>query len=374
MISALLAATLAAVAAPSHPCQAPLPHGPTVPAPIILHTSCGNFRLAPDGSVTRLPGHWLAHHSGGTGRRYGADLALRRSSAGKIILIRRGRVVWRSQGLYRRTGDSVAFGPHLFAFNDYNRGVFLTDLRGPERLVLRGRGLNPYDFTRHGELLVLANGRIIVLARDGTLLRRVPYRQRNGLAFDPRSETLYFVRPDGMLASTQGAHVRLIRTLRGVDGWLAFAPPGLLTFAAPRSIAITKLDGSLVARTHWPRSRVDNSDSGVSVSADGRSYAFRLSNARPGARRGEAALYVFHAGDFHAHAIYAHRLGPIGCAYGANMSWSGRFLLYSSADGQRDVFDSRSGHRIELSALARQLPHLVRGERAIIGWRSDYPY
>src|SRR6266436_2368869 len=73
MIATLLvAAALGAAPPDAHPCRTPLPHGPAVPSPIVLWTSCGGFRLAPDGRVSRLPRRWLAKQGSGTGRRYGA--------------------------------------------------------------------------------------------------------------------------------------------------------------------------------------------------------------------------------------------------------------------------------------------------------------
>ena len=65
-------------------------------------------------------------------------------------MLRDGRLVWRSQSLYPNDGGSVAFGPGEFAFASYRRGVFLTDLTSGERLVVRGRGLFPYEFTSGG--------------------------------------------------------------------------------------------------------------------------------------------------------------------------------------------------------------------------------
>jgi hypothetical protein len=367
------AAAFAAAVSPVHPCWAALPRGPVVPAAMILRTSCGGYRLAPSGGVTRLPRDWIARHSGGTGRRYGADIAVRRTRAGRFILLRHGRVLWRSHGLYYRTGDTIAFGPHLFAFNSYYRGVFLTDLRGPERLVLRGRGLNPYDFTRRGELLVTALGRVVVVARDGTVLRRYRFRRRNGFTFDPRTETVYFVSPVGTLEAAEGTQLRPVRRLRGIDGWITFARPGLLVFTGRRSVAITRLDGSLVARARWPRSALDTLDSGVSVSPDGRRFAFRLSNARPGAKRGAAAVYVLHSGRSRAHVIYRHRLGASGCAVGASMEWHGSFLLYESADGQRAILDAKSGKRTDLARFARALPGRRATDEYDVFWASDFP-
>ena len=48
-----------------------------------------------DGRVSRLPRHWFAKHGGGTGRRYGADIAVRRTHAGQFILLLHERVIGR---------------------------------------------------------------------------------------------------------------------------------------------------------------------------------------------------------------------------------------------------------------------------------------
>jgi hypothetical protein len=310
VIAPLLALALAGATAHAHPCRAALPRGPTVPAPVILRTSCGGYALATDGRVSRLPRHWFAKHGGGTGRRYGAGMSVRRAPAGQFILLRHGRAVWRSHGLYRNDGADVAFGPHEFAFAAYRRGIFLTDLKGPEHVVLRGRGLYPYDFTRAGKLLVVSTGRLDVLGRDGRLLRAYRFRQADGLAFDPRPETLFFVAPDGTLAAAEGTRMHLIRRLRDVDGQMSFSPSGVLVFAGKRSLAVTGLDGRVVAPASWPRARLGVFDSGTSVSPDGRSFAFRLSNAHPGAKSGAAIVYVLHRGQSQARAVYRHRLGP----------------------------------------------------------------
>lgn len=372
MLAAFLGLALAVTGARAHPCRAALPRGPAVPAAIVLRTSCGAFRLAPDGRVALLPRHWLARHGGGTGRRYGADLAIRRTRAGRVVLLRRGRVVWRSSALYRNDVTDVAFGPHELAFSSYRRGVFLTDLNGPERLVARGRGLYPYDFLRGGELLVTGSGGLSVLARDGTRLRRYRYRRRNGFAFDGRTETLFFVTRGGRLATAHGARMRLGPPLRGIDGYLGFDRAGVLVFYGGHGVTVTRLDGSPLARAGWPRSRRFVFDSGLSVSPDARTFAFRLRSGRAGARTGAAALYLFRAGDTRAHAIFRHRLRTIGCAAGAGLSWHGRFLLYSSSDGRLAVADSRSGAIRGLGPLARALPRLARREVVSAYWASDF--
>ena len=146
---------------------------------------------------------------------------------------------------------------------------------------------------------------------------------------------------------------------------------GYLSFSTARSVTITDRDGAILARTAW-RSRHLSSDSGISVSPDGHTFAFRLSDVFPGSARATAIVGLLRTGSTAGQTIYRHRLGSSGCAVGANLSWQGRFLLYSSADGQRTVIDTANGTTIDLETLARALPHRSRAELASASWRGDY--
>jgi hypothetical protein len=344
-----------------HPCRAALPRGPAVPAPIVLWTSCGAFRLSKGGRVTRLPRHWLARHGSGTGRRYGADLQLRPTRDGRMVVRRRGALVWRSTGLHRSDGG-VAFGPHEFAWASYGHGIYLTDLVSPERLVVRGRSVYPIDFTRRGDLLVAERRAIAVVSRQGRILHRYRFRVRNGFAFDASTDTLFFVTPGGTLAAARGERLTLVRRLPALAGTVTTWDGGPLVFAGGHEIAVVNRDGNVVARTRW---REGTLDSGVSVSADGRSYAFRLTH------RGRATVLVLRAGSDHAQVVFRHRPGPTGCAAGANLTWRGRFLIYDSSDGELAVLDP-AGTAIDLRAFAAQLPRLSPEERAAAAWRTDF--
>jgi WD40 repeat protein len=337
----------------------------------MLRTSCGSFQLAADGSVSLLPRHWLAQHAGGTGRRYGAHLDLRRTHPGGFLLVLKSRVVWRSTGLYPRDGGAVAFGPHAFAFASYRHGVYLTDMHGAERLVARGRGLYPYSFTGGGDLIVTGTRTIALISPSGAILRRFAYRPANGYGFDEQTDTLYYVTPAGRLAAAQGTHVELGRSLAHVDGMLSVARPRLLVFSGAHSITAATRDGTVIATAHW-RSPGLNSDAGMSVSPDGNAFAFRLSDAHPGAHSSTATVYLLRAGATRAQPIYQHRLGPSGCAVGAGFSWHGSSLLYSSSDGTLAVFDTRTHATTNLTVLAAALPHRSPAERALAGWRSDF--
>jgi hypothetical protein len=337
----------------------------------VLWTNCGAFRLARDGTIARLPRRWLAHHGSGTGRRYEPDLDIRRTRAGAFLLLREGRVVWRSSGLYPRDGGGVAFGPDAFAFASYRHGIYLTDLHGPERLVLAGRGLYPYTFTGSSDLIVTGSRTITVLSPSGAVLRRFAYRPRNGFGFDEQTETLYYVTPAGRLAVAHGTHVALNRSVARIDGLVSVERADLLVYSGGRSITVTTRDGAVIAGAHW-NARL-HSDGGVAVSANGRDFAFRLSDAHAGSRSGSATVYLLKAGATRAEPLYLHRLGPSGCAVGAGFSWRGSSLLYSSSDGTLALLDADRRAGVNLTRLAARLPHRSAGERALAAWRSDFP-
>jgi hypothetical protein len=372
VFGALTATVLAAASAPAAPCRAPLPHGPAVPAPIIFKTDCGGFWLDTDGDVARLPRGWFAARSRGSGRRYGADLQLRRNRAGRIFLLRQGRLLWRSSGLYPNTAGDVTFGAHAFAFAAYRRGVFVTDLRGPERLVLPGRARYPYQFFASGRLIVTGGRAIAVLTPDGRVDRRYPYSRSGGFAFDGATNTLFFVTPRQRLATLRESRLQVGRHLAS-DGMVSFVKPRLLLFYGGRSLMLTSQDGRLLARAGWRRGALDVLDSGASVSPDGHYLAFRLSDARAGASKGNAILFLLARGQMGARPIYRHRLGPVGCGVGASMYWHERYLLYGSSNGQLAVIDGTSGRRQDLRQLERALPRRTRMEQPTANWLSDYP-
>ncbi len=360
-----LALTTAALA---HPCRARLPYAPALPAPIVLVTSCGAFRAGRDGHVVRLPRHWLARHGGGTGRRWEAKVDIRFDRSRRYLLLENGRVVWRSHG--PATGGSLAFGPGEFAYGDYRRGVFLTDLRSPERLVVAGRGLYPYDFTRYGDLIVVAGTRIVLVSRAGRVVARLRYRARNGFAFDERTDTLFYAAPDGRLARVRNRHV-LLGHLLPLDGGVSLLAADLLVLAGAHALAATTLDGTVVARAAWPAAEGSISGGAV-VSPDHRFLAFATGGARAGAKHSTVTLRVLRLPGGVPQTRLRIRLGPTGCAPGENLTWGGDALLVSAADGTRLLVEPRTGRVTDLAALARSLPRRSPDERAVTGWRSDY--
>jgi len=371
LLVALLLAVPSVDAAPeSRTCRTELPQGPSVPAPIVFRNSCGTFRLGRDGEVERLPSKWLASRSSGTGRRYGADIRIQRNRPGRIVLRRQGSVVWKSTGLYRNDAGSVAFGPGAFAFSAYRRGIFATNLRSPERMIVRGFGHYPLAFLRDGSLLVVEGGvgAIRLVAGDRSILRRYRYRRQNGYQLDERTGSLFFVTPGRILVRADGTAVGVLRALGDLDGWVGLAGRQL-TLSDDESLAVLRRDGSLFSRWSWRLPRGSRLDLSPVASDDGRRGAFRTVPSRG---HGSVVLYVLREGQKRATAVYRHRGVQVGCGVGASFDWHDDFLLYSATDGPTTLVDVRTGHVRSLAKLTARLPTRFSGERALASWASDF--
>jgi hypothetical protein len=365
MIGLLAAITLALGTAHANPCDAGLPRGPAVAAPMLLSTDCGWFRLETDGAVSRLPVDWYATHKQTVPPHY----TIARTRTGRYLVQWKGRTVWRSAGLYFNEAGDFAFGPRSFVFASYGRrGVFLTDLRGPERLVLRGRGKFPLGFTRKGELIVVARRMIFVLSPAGKVVRRFDFRPSSSYAFDPESETIYFVSPGGMLSVAHGSEVRRIRKIRQ-RGWINVLGRRLLTFTdAHRLAVLRRQDGALVADTSWGGGLLD---AGVDVSDDGRLFAFRVTPARGG----QASVYVLRAGEHRAQPVYRHHFKQVGCGFAVTFDWHGSSLLYRSDAGggvSRAALLSSEGKSTPLTPLLGALPRISPATPGNVFWAAGF--
>jgi hypothetical protein len=341
---------------------------------MFLSTDCGWFRLEADGRVSRLPIDWLARQNRAWRQAHGDHMTIRRTPAGRYLILRAGRVVWRSAGLYFNEGGDFALSRRAFAFASYGRrAVFVTDLRRPERVVLHGREFHPIEFTHEGRLLAAGRRTIVVLARAGRVLRRERFRPSTSYSFDERTETLYFVRPDGMLSAARGSTVRRIRKIH-VRGSISVLGRRLLTFTGRRHVAVLRRDGTLVARASWRGARREL-DAGVATTDDGKLFAFRVSRARPGARRSTATVYVLRAGATRATAVYRHRLDQAGCGSGASVDWHGSSLLYRSVDGTgvaETAVLGADGSAIRLTPLLRLLPRLSPAAPGNAFWADGF--
>ncbi len=366
----LVALALAlASGAPFTACDRPLPQGPAVPAPIVLRTGCGGFLLQRDGTVERLAPRWLAAQRGRAPRRYGDDLELGVNDAGAVIVRRGGRRVWRAARPHR--GLTPAFGPRgALAFAADGQGVYVTDLRSRERLVLGGANVWPLAFGADGHLVVRAPDALLVLRPDGSLRRRVAYRPGHGVLVDPATDRVHAVAPDGTLLAIDGARVTRVTRLVGVRGWLSAAANGRFVFLERRRVRVWDRHGRVVAQARWRRGL--ELQAGLAVRPDGRALAIRLSDARPGAAFGAASIRVLDTVTGRVREVYRHRLGPAGCAPGGNLWWHGRSLLYDGYEQGLAVLDGRGGPPVRLGRLERALSPIGGVPVASAAWLADY--
>lgn len=381
MTGVLAAVVLALFPHAAHPCLSALPRGPAVPAPLVLHTSCGWYEHDPTGRTFRLPNHWGAVHGVGTGRRYGAQLDVGCLRTHHVCLTLHGWLVWRSRHAYPSYGGDLAFGPHEFAFSDYDHGVYLTDLRHPERLVVSGRDIYPDDFTRNGDLVVVAHRVLVIVSRNGRVVGVRRFRTTNGYAFDRRSDVYAFVTADGRLATLHDRRVRLGPIVSRL-GRLSVVAEGVVAFTRPGRLTLMREDGAPIASAAWD-AREETLVVGPNGSPGGRSFVYELVRATPRPPRfavpsGPATLYVLRPGDRGGHVVLRRWRAPAECVEGGacadGFDWNGRFFLYRPGDGHVGVVDSATGRLIDLTRFDRSLPRLGgRAEQAAIAWKRDFP-
>lgn len=348
----------------AEPCQTALPRGPAVPAPIVVKTDCGWFRLSTDGDVSRLGGNWGAMHSSPSEPRY----TIRRTRAGRYLVVWRGKVVWRSRGLYYNEAGNWAFGPNAFAFDSWGRrAVFLTDLGGPEQLVLRGRSRYPIGFSGTGQLLVSGPRTITVVGVNGTVLRTLRYRRSSSLTFDKTTKTLYFVTRDGVLASAAGSRVRRIGKVRA-HGRISMLGERLLTFFTRRQIAIVRRsDAAVVASASWRRANGELD--GIAVSDDGRRFAFRTRSPN------NASVYVLRLGERKAGLVHGHRFRQAGCGFITGLEANGSSFLYFSDAGHgatEGAVVAADGSVTRLTPTFRHLPRKTGTGIVNAAWEAAF--
>jgi hypothetical protein len=289
-----------------------------------------------------------------------------------VFLLRRKTLVWRSSGRYPNDAGSVAFGPGLFAFATYRGGVYLTDLHSPERLVVGAKGAYPLDFTAAGQLIVLDRRTIDVVSTRGRILRRLTFDPSRGATLDQSSDTLYFTTPRRVLVTLVGTRTHRVGSVARFGGGFGLADPGLLSWGSDHSLTVTTRDLRVVASARWPV-RLGSPDLGVSTSADGLLFAFRVSDAFPGKRKARSRVFVIRRGEHEAHEIFRHRYAQMGCGVLGSLGWHGHDVLYDWGLGSALIFDADAWRRTStLDRFARRLPHQGPSDLPSGAWASDF--
>jgi hypothetical protein len=130
-----------------------------------------------------------------------------------------------------------------------------------------------------------------------------------------------------------------------------------------RRLVVLRPDGSPIASTPLPmrRRRSDFLSGQPTASPGSGDVAFAMMH--PDHRietqvfeRGVETVYLLRPGARAAVPIHTQPLRFNVCGQGADLSWHGRWLLYSTGEGNTAVVDTLSGGSIELTSLVRHLP------------------
>lgn len=363
-------------------CAQALPHAPAgLPAPLLVTTGCGRFRLDPGGGVVYEGARTRPVPP--EARVYWMDLTWY-GVVDRHLLIGRGmKQLWRSHRVYRgaRGVDigRIVLGRRKLAFSWF-RGprsrLFLAPYGGAEHAVARDE--TPLGFTSSGAVVTWRNGGALLLRRgDGSLERRLAARAVEPQA-DAGSRTVVF-RTGGYLFAFDGSQVRKLASLRelGVTGFPVVETLGrLLSIHDRRRLVVLDYDGRVIASTPLPdRPKLaDGISSSVVPNAAGTAVAFTTTNGNTAyGSHGFETVYLLGAGETRALPLFSEELDFNVCERIAWLAWQGPWLLYADTEQRAALVDSNGQSLpVELGDLISQLPGFrVDGEGIFdIAWSS----
>jgi hypothetical protein len=349
-------------------CNSPVRGVPfALPAPLTARTSCGRYRIARDGTVSRLPSSplpRLMHTVWASGVWAG-------SSQEHLVVGRSDHVLWRSRGRFRHEYevDVLTVGPRSLAFSYGLRKteLYVARLDGAERRVAP-REL-PLGWTRAG--LYTRRGETLLLSSWAGAVRATIARHVTHAAYDPLQQIVWFV-ARGRLFRAEGRRVRPLATIDqlGLTAGrvLQLQPLGrLFALQDPRRVVVLRSDGSLFASTRVPRSPRNLVTGQPTAAPGGTEVAFAV--LRPDQRivtqvheRGVETVYVLRPGRRAAAAVYAKHTWFNVCGHSASLAWHGPWLLYGASEGSTVLIDSQNGRTLGLGLLVRRLPGFSRDD------------
>lgn len=370
LVAAPFAASAGGHAAPAprgHCVTAPPRSSAPLPAALTITTNCGAFEVDRDGSVRHLtkprsPVAPEAHSFWPSGIWTG-------SSNGHLLVGWGDRIAWRSHNRFPREYevDVLALGRHALAFSYGWRKprLFVASLSGREHLVARDE--YPLGWTRGGFYTHPGHGGTILLrAADGTLRSTIGKRVLRS-AYDQATRRVWFV-ARGELYRAYGDHVRPVAKLallglaagRSLD---LMSLGKLLVLEEKYHLVVLRSSGSVFASTLLPRQPGGQPwlTGEPTAAPGGAGVAFAaMRSKRPNSnhvmQHGVETVYLLRPGARAAVPVHRERLRFNVCGHGAQLSWQGRWLLYSTGEGNTALIDSVSGRSIELTSLVRHLP------------------
>jgi hypothetical protein len=342
-------------------CAQALPRGVAVPAPIVVTTRCGRFRIQPGGDVVYKGRRTLPVPKGSS---YFMDYTWYRLSRHHLLIGRGLKQLWRSRNRYRTMGwiGRIVLGGRELSFS-YGGRLYVAPYGGAERVLARGE--DPVAFFSGRLLTWRIHGFGLVLRGPGTVV--VPH------AVDPQWDWA-----SGVVVFRTGHRLRAFDGVRtwqlanryalGVRGMpVVELLGGLVSIHDARRIAVLNYEGRLIASAPLPRrrARADAVSSSVVSNRAGTAVAFTATHHA----RGVETVYVLPAGASRAIARFDRRTDFAGCGSSASVAWHGRWLLYSNSEPTAAVVDSSGrNHAIGLGGVISRLPGVSRDGPFTIAW------
>ena len=371
-------ALLALVGAPSahaRGCARTLPHGPQLPAPVVLRTVCGVFELRRDGSVVygRTPAWAPAWAPDATSHPDPRTWVAHRHH--RLLVFRDGRLLWRS----RTTGgsDEVAVGHGHVAFTvfrSWSMSLWIAPLGGRERLVAPKEqivGWIPAGLvTQQGTDLRLR-------APDGRLLRRLA-RARTALRV---GRGVVVLGTDGVIVRTDGWRSRMLADLRPLGmakrSWLELLPRGVMQVTAGNRVLFLDRDGRRFASAALARPHKHDVGGhivgGPLPLPDGSAIVFAVSRRRTWTDPGLETVYRLDRGHTVPRPLFTTPLDRLTCGQWATLMYLGGRVLFSASEGPTAVIDPTGRARpIDLTGLVHRLQpaHPNPDQRSEAVWLS----
>lgn len=338
-----------------------------LPAAVTITTKCGAFEIGRDGRVRHMPKPRSpvarqAHSIWSSGAWTG-------SSNGHVLVGRGHRLLWRSDRRFQREYEVevLALGRNSLAFSYGWRKprLFLARFGGREHVVARGE--YPLGWTHDG-FYTHPNHRAAVLLRapDGRL-RATIARSVVRSAYDQLTRSLWLV-ARGELFRASGRHIRPVVGLSqlGLTAGRSLQLTSLgrlLALQQRYSLVVLRSDGSVFASTLLPPQPGGQPwlTGEPTAAPDGTRVAFAAMRSRTPSssnvmQRGVETVYFLRPADRAATPIHREHLRFNVCGHGAALSWHGRWLLYTTGEGNTALIDTANGRSIELTSLMRDLP------------------
>jgi len=129
---------------------------------------------------------------------------------------------------------------------------------------------------------------------------------------------------------------------------------------------VLRADGSIFAATRLPRgrARADGVSSQISAAPGAQAVAFTATRGNTAyGSSGTETVYLLRPDSLSALPVHTERVSFAVCERGADLTWHGRWLLYSASEGNVAAINTgRSRRTIELSRVVRSLPGITGDE------------